>query len=53
MAKALENGLKERFTFHDLKAKGLTDDSEHWAGHKSERMRQVYHRLAREKQATR
>ena len=53
MAKALTKGLKERFTFHDLKAKGLTDDSEHWAGHKSERMRQVYHRLAREKQATR
>ncbi|MHA7918265.1 tyrosine-type recombinase/integrase [Alloalcanivorax xenomutans] len=53
MDKALEGDLKERFTFHDLKAKGLTDDTEHWAGHKSERMRQVYQRLAREKKATR
>lgn len=54
MAKALKKGgLGERFTFHDLKAKGLTDDTEHWAGHKSERMRQIYQRLAREKKATR
>lgn len=53
MAKAMKSGLAERFTFHDLKAKGLTDDTEHWAGHKSDRMRQVYQRLAREKKATR
>lgn len=53
MSKALKNGLAERFTFHDLKAKGLTDDTEHWAGHKSDRMRQIYQRLAREKKATR
>lgn len=53
MDRAMKAGLKERFTFHDLKAKGLTDDTEHWAGHKSERMQQVYLRLAKEKKATR
>lgn len=53
ITKALESGLKERFTFHDLKAKGVTDHAEQWAGHKSERMRQVYVRKAREIQATR
>lgn len=53
MTRAMGKGLKERFTFHDLKAKGYTDDTEHWAGHKSEKMRQVYQRLAKEKKATR
>lgn len=53
MGKAMEAGLRERFTFHDLKAKGVTDHAEQWAGHRSERMRQVYVRKAREIQATR
>ena len=52
MNKALKNGLTERFTFHDIKAKGITDDSEGWAGHKSERMRDIYERKARLKRAT-
>lgn len=50
MAKAK---LAERFTFHDIKAKGVTDDEEGWAGHKSERMREIYERKARLKKATR
>lgn len=53
MDKALANGLKERFTFHDIKAKGVTDHAEQWAGHKSERMREVYVRKPREIDATR
>lgn len=32
----------ERFTFHDLKAKGVTDQAQNFAGHKSARMRKVY-----------
>jgi len=47
MNKALAKGLKERFTFHDLKAKGITDfdgDKQKAAGHKSARMAEVYNR---------
>lgn len=40
--KALNNGLSEPFTFHDIKAKGVTDHKNHEAGHKSARMRKVY-----------
>jgi integrase len=36
--------LESRFTAHDLKAKGLTDHPEKYAGHRSEKMRQVYNR---------
>ena len=53
MTKALKNGLAERFNFHDIKAKGQTDDEEGWSGHKSERMREIYERKARLKRATR
>jgi integrase len=45
--------LEEPFTFHDLKAKGTTDHTEQWAGHKSEKSRQVYIRKLREIDATR
>lgn len=45
--------LKEPFTFHDLKAKGTTDHTEQWAGHKSEKARLVYIRKLREIDATR
>jgi integrase len=45
--------LDEPFTFHDLKAKGTTDHTEQWAGHKSEKARQVYIRKLREIDATR
>lgn len=62
MEKAKETGaevngqqtkLEESFTFHDLKAKGTTDHTEQWAGHKSEKARQVYIRRLREIDATR
>ena len=45
--------LEEPFTFHDLKAKGTTDHTEQWAGHKSEKARLVYIRKLREIDATR
>ncbi len=47
MAKAMEKGLKERFTFHDLKAKGVTDfdgNKQEAAGHKSAQTAEVYNR---------
>lgn len=62
MEKAVTEGLKteeqllkleESFTFHDLKAKGVTDHTEQWAGHKSEKARMVYIRKLREINATR
>jgi integrase len=36
-----------RFTFHDIKAKGLSDMAEPWAGHKSDSMLDVYVRTPR------
>lgn len=42
MAQALKSGLKERFKFHDLKAKGVSDHPEHESGHRSEKMKEVY-----------
>lgn len=62
MEKAVNDGLKiddhivkleQPFTFHDLKAKGMTDHTEHWAGHKSEKARLVYIRKLRVIDATR
>ena len=32
----------ERFTFHDLKAAGTSNQKDNYAGHKSEKMRKVY-----------
>lgn len=47
MAKAKKNDLDEdkHFTFHDLKARGITDHKDKHGGHKSEKMRAVYDRL--------
>lgn len=53
MEKALKNGLKEKFTLHDLKAKGITDHKTNHGGHRSERMRQVYVRKAEKVESTR
>lgn len=36
--------LQERFTAHDIKAKGLTDHPEKYAGHRTQKMRQIYNR---------
>lgn len=43
--KALAGGLDERFTFHDLKAKGISDHEHKHGGHKSGKMKRVYDRL--------
>jgi hypothetical protein len=37
----------ERFTFHDLKAKGYSDQKEQYAGHRSARMHATYDRKLR------
>ena len=44
MTIALKSGLKERFTFHDIKAKAITDHSKHFGGHKTKKMTAVYNR---------
>ncbi len=50
--KALKRGLKERFTFHDIKARGVTNHPTQHSGHKSERMKSVYVRKAPKISAT-
>ena len=50
--KAVKNGLKEKFTFHDIKARGVTNHPTQHSGHKTERMKQVYVRKAPEVTAT-
>lgn len=47
MRDALENGLKERFTFHDIKAKSISDyegDKQKFSGHKTKMQVDVYDR---------
>lgn len=44
MAEALRSGLKERFTFHDIKAKGISDHKNKQGGHRSKKMQAVYDR---------
>lgn len=41
---AQEEGCPQHFTFHDLKAKGVTDHPQKEGGHKSAKMRAVYDR---------
>lgn len=56
MVKASHLGLKERFTFHDLKAKGVSDfvgDKQRAAGHRTARMADVYDRKVERIKATR
>ena len=43
----------ERFTFHDLKAKGISDHADNFGGHRSPAMRKVYVRSLQEIPATR
>jgi integrase len=51
--KALDSGLAESFTFHDIKAKGVTDhDMENAGLHKSKKMQAVYERLPKQIPAT-
>lgn len=42
----------ERFSFHDLKAKGVSDHKNHESGHKSEKAKAVYLRKVKEVDAT-
>lgn len=44
MKQALANGLKESFTLHDLKAKGVSDHDKKASGHKTKKMHAVYDR---------
>lgn len=56
MKKAEQNGLSERFTFHDLKAKGVSDfdgDKKLASGHRSDSMVDVYDRLPTSVSSTR
>jgi len=51
-----ENGnitLGEHFTFHDIKAKGVSDHDTNHSGHKSRKMRGVYIRKGVKIKATR
>lgn len=51
---ALDAGLiAERFTFHDLKAKGISDHADHASGHRSDRQRLDYIRKPDDVEATR
>ena len=55
MKRAIETGLKERFTFHDLKAKGVSDfdgDKKIASGHRTDAMVDVYDRKPAQVQAT-
>ena len=56
MTKALTKGLEVRFTFHDLKAKGITDfdgDKQKSAGHRSARVADGYIRKPEKTTSTR
>lgn len=44
MKQAMAEGLKERFTFHDIKAKGVSDHNNKSGGHRSKKMQAVYDR---------
>ncbi len=44
--------LVDRFTFHDIKAKGVSDHDSHHSGHKSARMKDIYIRKIDEIKAT-
>ena len=61
MGKALNKGLEidgkilkleEPFTFHYLKAKGVTDHTEHESGQRSKKAREIYVRRLQEMDAT-
>jgi hypothetical protein len=62
MGKAIELGISvdgnpikliDPFNFHDLKAKGVSDHTEHHSGHKTEKARQIYIRKLQQVDATR
>lgn len=44
MKRALKEVLKEKFSFHDIKAKGVSDHSKKYGVHKDKKMQAVYNR---------
>lgn len=50
--RALEAAKVEKFTFHDLKAAGISDHKNQAGGHRSARMREVYVRVPDKVEAT-
>lgn len=50
--KAQENGLEERFTFHDLKARGITNHKDGYGGHKTKKAAKIYQRKPKQIDAT-
>jgi integrase len=44
MREAVKQGLKERFTFHDIKAKGVSDHDTKASGHRTKKAQAVYDR---------
>jgi integrase len=51
--KAKGLGLVVSFTFHDIKAKGISDHKNKAGGHKSEKMKAIYDRVPEENEGTR
>ena len=47
-----DDDFGEHFTFHDIKAKGITDHPDKEGGHKSPKMRVVYDRENRKEAPT-
>jgi hypothetical protein len=52
MVKAKKHGLAASFPFHDIKAKGITDHTEHASGHRTLKAKKVYIRLPDKVSAT-
>jgi hypothetical protein len=52
IAKAMQNGLSESFTFHDIKAKGVSDHTDKASGHKTKKMQKIYDRVPARIKAT-
>ena len=46
------SGKDKKFTFHDIKAKGVSDHDLNENGHKSEKAKDVYMRKTKEVKAT-
>lgn len=53
MDECIRRGMKERFSFHDFKAKGITDHTENYGGHRDRKMQAVYNRKPKPRAPTR
>lgn len=52
LAGKASNDPAEKFSFHDIKAKGVSDHARHESGHKTEKAKAVYLRKTKEVEAT-